>query len=388
MPNNITPPEPPLVASYIVTFLKPEMLHVYRQVRRLSRWRTLVICQKRENEKAFPFSSLRIMPKPWTHQLRRFWQKTVQGAPITIYKKEATRLNAVLSETGARLLHVYFGHIGMHLLPLLEIASVPVVVSFHGADARVGMDRPRHRAALQRVFELARLILVRSASLGERLAEAGCPREKIRLQRSGVPLDGIASRQRTVPADGAWNCVQACRLIDKKGLTTTLRSFAKFAAKWPAATLTFAGEGPLRDQLWSLALKLDLGKKVKFTGFLSQAELRVVYTKADLFLHPSELGPDGDQEGIPNAILEAMACGIPVLATEHGGIPEAIESGVSGLLVPERNDTALAAAMIGLAADPARYAAMSKASAERITSTFDIKATVRALEDIYDEAVR
>src|SRR5262245_38427338 len=85
-------PQRPLVASYVVTFLKPEMLHVYRQVRGLSRWRTVVFCQKRENEKAFPFEPVRVMPKPATHQIRRWWQKTIRDAPITIYQSEARRL--------------------------------------------------------------------------------------------------------------------------------------------------------------------------------------------------------------------------------------------------------------------------------------------------------
>lgn len=381
-------PALPIVASYIVTFLKPEMLHVYRQVRRLSRWRPVVFCQKRENEKAFPMSAVRVFPKPWSHQLRRFWQKTVLRAPITIYRSEARRLAEEITRSSARLLHVYFGHIGVHLLPLLEISPVPFVISFHGADSQVDFHRPRHRAALRRVFDLARLILVRSGSLGERLAEAGCPREKIRLNRTGISLDGIPVVRREAPADGAWNCVQASRLIEKKGLVTTLHAFAKFAAHWPRATLTFAGDGPLLDRAWATALDLKIGPQVKFTGFLRQSELRALYGKADLFLHPSETGADGDQEGVPNSILEAMAGGTPALATRHGGIPEAIEHGISGLLVAERDHEALAREMLALAADPARYTAMSEAAAARVAQLFDIRSTAAAIEAIYDEAAR
>jgi colanic acid/amylovoran biosynthesis glycosyltransferase len=394
MPNPVTenapaaPPQRAVVASYVVTFLKPEMLHVYRQVRGLSRWRTVVFCQKRENEKAFPLDEVRVFPKPATHQLRRWWQKKVKGAPITIYQGEARRLREALLREGARLLHVYFGHIAVHLLPLLEIAPVPVVVSFHGADAQVDLDKPRHRAAAQRVFTLARLILVRSESLGARLVEVGCPREKIRINRTGIPLDGIPFRQREAPADGTWRCLQASRLIAKKGLATTLDAFAVFAKAHPLARLTFAGEGPLREDLWRRVVKLGIPERVNFTGFLGQHELRALFAQAHLFLHPSEHGPDGDQEGVPNAMLEAMASGLPTLATEHGGIPEAIEDGVSGLLSPERDAEKLGAHMLALAADPARYAAMSRAASERIAKVFDIRSTVAALEGIYDEALR
>ena len=74
----------PTVASYIVTFLKPEMLHIYRQVSRLKRWRTVVFCQKHENSRRFPMRDVFVVPKPLTHQIRRFWQKTVKDEPITI----------------------------------------------------------------------------------------------------------------------------------------------------------------------------------------------------------------------------------------------------------------------------------------------------------------
>jgi colanic acid/amylovoran biosynthesis glycosyltransferase len=385
---NTPPVERPIVASYIVTFLKSEMLHVYRQLRALRHWQPVVFCQKREMESAFPFEDVHVVPKPATHQLRRWWQKTVMKAPITIYRSEARRLREEITKVGARLLHVYFGHIGVHLLPLLEILQIPVVVSFHGADAQVNFDQPKHLAALQRVFALARLIFVRSESLADRLVAAGCPVAKIRLQRTGIPLEQLVFRQRTAPADGAWRCVQASRLIAKKGLTTTVRAFAEFSKVYPRARLTFAGDGPLRDTAWRLAIELKVEDRVNFTGFLSQSELRALYDQTHFFLHPSELGPDGDQEGVPNAVLEAMALGVPPLATTHGGIPEAVKHGVSGLLVPERDHEALAREWIALAGDPERYAALSRGAFERVSKAFSLRATAAVLEGYYHEAVR
>ncbi len=376
----------PTVASYIVTFLKPEMLHVYRQISRLKRWRTVVFCQKQENSRRFPMRNVFVLPKPLTHQLRRFWQKTIKDEPITIYRSEARRLRKEIIESDAKVLHVYFGHIGVHLLPLLEISPVPVIVSFHGADAQVDMDKPKHRAAMQRMLELAKLLLVRSESLAERLVALGAAREKIRIQRTGIPLREITFTQRVAPKNGAWHCLQASRLIAKKGLSTSLRAFAEFAARYPKATLTLAGGGPLLNDLWSLVLKLGLQKRVKFTGFLSQQELRLQYANAHLFLHPSEMGEDGDQEGVPNSMLEAMACGLPIIATNHGGIPEAVEHGVSGLLVPERDHLALAGEMLALTSKPERYTAMSVAAAQRVEKEFNLKVTVAALEGFYEEA--
>ncbi len=373
---------PPVAAQYVVTFLKPEMLHIYRQITALRAFRPVVFCQKREHAADFPFQDLVVLPKPRTHQFRRFVQKQMLKRPITIYRSEARRILAALHAAEAKVLHIYFGHIGVHLLPLLEICDIPVVVSFHGADARVGL----HPAPMRRMLEKATLLLVRSESLRAELRTLGCNPAKIRLHRTGLPLDEILFTQRTAPSDGAWHCVQACRLIPKKGLATSLRAFADFSAKHPRATFTIAGEGPQLTDLRALAAALGIADRVIFAGFLPQEKLRALSASAHLFLHPSELTSDGDQEGVPNAMLEAMASGLPVLATDHGGIPEAVEHGVSGLLVAERDHAALAREMAGLAEGPHRYAAMSTAAAGQVGVRFEIGAQTRLLEGYYSEA--
>ncbi len=381
------PPTAPVAAQYVVTFLKPEMLHIYRQITALRAFCPVVFCQKREHAEKFPFGEIVVLPKPRTHPLRRFVQKQLLGRPITIYASEARRIGAALEKSGAQLLHIYFGHIGVHLLPLLEICPLPVIVSFHGADAQIDLHKPAHLARTRRMLERATLLLVRSESLAERLVALGAAREKIRLHRTGIPLDEIRFTQRTAPADGAWRCVQACRLIEKKGLATSLRAFAEFAREFPGATFAIAGEGPQMQELRALTESLDIASRVSFPGFLPQEKLRALYAGAHFFLHPSELGSDGDQEGVPNAMLEAMAGGLPVVATNHGGIPEAVVDGISGLLTPERDAPALAQSLLALARDPTRYAAMSAAAAARVSTEFALATQTRALEAIYREAL-
>ena len=110
----------PVIACYCATFLKPEMLHIYRQITGLKRCTPVVIAQKRENADRYPFQQVYIAPKPPTHFLRRFWFRQVRDEPWQISDVELRTLLAVLSETRARLLHIYFGHIGVHLLPLIQ----------------------------------------------------------------------------------------------------------------------------------------------------------------------------------------------------------------------------------------------------------------------------
>ena len=110
-------------------------------------------------------------------------------------------------------------------------------------------------------------------------------------------------------------------------------------------------------------------------------DVTTFYQSSDLLVLPSL------NEGLPNVVLEAMASGLPVVATTHGGIPEAVEHGISGLLTPERDAPALAQSLLTLAHDPARYAAMSAAAASRVRAAFALPAQARALEAIYREAL-
>src|SRR5438067_562014 len=327
------------------------MLHIYRQITGLKRCAPVVIAQKRENSERFPFEDVHIVAKPQTHVLRRFWFRQLRDQPWQISDAELSELHSVLSETRARLLHIYFGHIAVHLLPLIRAWRNPSVVSFHGADVMVDMNKPTYRRATRQMLEAVKLVLVRSESLQRAVADLGCDPEKIEIQRTGIPLEEFPFRERSFPENDEWRFVQAGRLIEKKGLPVTLRAFAIFLGKYANATLTIAGEGPLLGELQKLARELRIERSVSFAGFISQEQLGETYYRSHIFLHPSQTGHDGNQEGIPNSILEAMATGLPVFATQHGGIPEAIENDANGVLVPDGDHKALAQALLNAAAD-------------------------------------
>src|SRR5215216_5309493 len=328
------------------------MLHIYRQITGLKRCTPVVIAQKRENADQYPFQPVHITPKPPTHFLRRFWFRRLRDKPWQISDAELRKLLTVLSETRASLLHIYFGHIAVHLLPLIRAWKNPSIVSFHGADVMVDMNKPAYREATLQMLHAGTLVLVRSESLRRAVTDLGCDPEKIKIQRTGIPLEEFPYRDRAVPKNGEWQFVQAGRLIEKKGLPVTLRAFSTFLKQHPNATLAIAGEGPVLPELQKFARKLGIADRVSFTGFVSQEQLREMYQCSHIYLHPSQTGSDGNQEGIPNAMLEAMATGLPVFATEHGGIPEAIENGVSGVLVQERDHEAFARALLNAAGDP------------------------------------
>lgn len=379
------------MASYVSDFVKPDMLHVYRQItgqqQGVTPW---VFTHKREGEAQFPFPGKRlvVLPKPRLRWWRRFVSRNIQKEPWQLYRWELRHALLELTRADARLLHVYFGHTAIHLRPLLKAFPHARVVSFHGADAGVDMAKPSHRRAMEEVFANADEVQARSQSLADDLERLGCPKEKLRVQRTGIPLQEWPYVERAAPEDDVWRILQSCRFIPKKGLDLTLRAFSKVLQDFPKAKLVLAGDGPLSEELAKMAAELGMVESVTFTGFLPQEALRREVYAAHVFVHPSRTSSDGNREGIPNSMLEAMASGAAVVATRHGGIPEAVTDGESGLLVPEDDAEALTGALLRVLQNEAVRRGVGQAGHERVRAVFSQENNVRALEGRYLELMQ
>jgi glycosyltransferase involved in cell wall biosynthesis len=192
--------------------------------------------------------------------------------------------------------------------------------------------------------------------------------------------------RRDPPVDEAWQIVQAARLVPKKGFATALHAFAAFGRQYPKATFVIAGDGPMEAELRKLTNELGINGRVRFAGFVSQDALQKLFSGSHIFLHPSETAA-GDVEGVPNAMLEAMACGLPVVATRHGGIPEAIEHGRNGLLCAERDTDGVAAALLRLANDAVLYRTLTQQASASVHEQFAKERQVAVIEKVYGDAI-
>ncbi len=379
-------PRKPAIVSYCHTFLNPEMLHVYRQITGIRGFENWVVTRKQVCRDRFPYDRVSVLRPPPLRFLRRFYyQRIKREARVPLSGHEIGQLEHFAEEKDARLIHVYFGTHAARLLPYLRRESRAKIVSFHGADLSDDLSASEFNELVAHTD----LFLCRSQSLREVLLEKGASPDRIRLNPTGIPLPAT-TRPFLAPAASAQQplrLLQACRFIGKKGLDTAIRGTALLHRQGVPVQLTLAGEGPERPVLEALAKAEGIGEWVRFTGFLSSAELEDIMREHDLFLHPSRTTDTGDREGIPNSLLEAMACGLPVVATRHSGIPEAVTDGVEGRLLDEADPASLASAVGSLLEERTRYPEMAAAARRRVEQNFSVPSCIEKLETAYGEAI-
>lgn len=185
--------------------------------------------------------------------------------------------------------------------------------------------------------------------------------------------------QRSSPRRDPPLILSVGQLKEKKGFAHLLEACRILTGRGVAFDCQIVGDGPLRDALAARIRELDLGRHVRLLGALPHETVLELYGEATVFALPCVTAPDGDRDGIPNAILEAMALGLPVVSTAHSGIPEAVEDGASGLLVPPGDDEALADALARLVGDPALRERLGRRGRERVRELFDVDANARRL---------
>jgi colanic acid/amylovoran biosynthesis glycosyltransferase len=282
------------------------------------------------------------------------------------------------------VVHAHFGANGRRaaLVEELGVLEGRLVTSFHGADVSV-YPRERGAGVYAPLFRRGALFLPVSARWSERLVELGCPRERIVVHRMGVDLRRfpLASPHRSP----RLRVLTVARLVEKKGIADALRAVAAARARGVDVEYAIAGAGPLRQPLEALARALSLGDAVRFLGPLAHDALPALLAASDVFLAPSVTATDGDEEGIPVSIMEAMAVGLSVVATRHSAIPELVEDGVSGLLAAEHDPAALAAHLGLLASDADRREAMGRAGRARVEADFDVERLNDRLVALYAE---
>ncbi|NJK64631.1 MAG: colanic acid biosynthesis glycosyltransferase WcaL [Synechococcaceae cyanobacterium SM2_3_1] len=284
------------------------------------------------------------------------------------------------------IVHCHFGPLALTTLKFREIGLLQgkLITAFHGFDMTL-YPQDHGWQCYQPLFAEGNLFLPISHHWQGKLISLGCPSHKTSVHRMGINCDHFQYRPRDLKVNEPVILASVCRLVEKKGIEYGIRAVAQLVNQWPNLQYWIIGDGTLRPQLEALVNQLQLTAQIHFWGWKKQEEIITLLYQAHILMAPSVTSIDGDQEGIPVALMEAMAMGLPVVSTLHSGIPELVEDGVSGFLVPERDSDALADRLHQLLTQPKSWMDMGWSGRRRVMQDYNIKSLNDQLEAIYQE---
>ena len=362
----------PVVAIFRSAVFSASERFIQDQAAALTRWRSLIVGLERKGE---------IVPR-----LRDAIVAESAGERLAFRLRGCGgRIEAKLRAARPALIHAHFGTDGLLVLPLARTLGVPLITSLRGYDvtrtdrALLGSGRlswMRYALGQKRLQRGGTLFLAVSDALRAQAIARGYPESRTITHYNGIDLDRF--RPNETPAEPGL-VLHVGRLVEKKGTKVLIDALSKIAV----AKLAIIGEGPLRKTLERQAR--ELGDRVRFLGALPSDEVANWMGRASVLAAPSLTAADGDAEGLPNVVVEAAASGLPVVGTTHSGIPEAIEEGVTGFLVPERDAGALAARLALLLGSESLRHDMGAAARRMAERKFSRRILTERLEAIYDE---
>jgi len=296
---------------------------------------------------------------------------------------------APLLETPAYdIIHAQFGTDGLTSLALRNIGALrgKLITTFRGYDISTYVQA-KGKDVYHSLFQSGDFFLANCEFFRQRAIALGCDPAQIKVHGSGIDCRRFAFKPRQPAADGVTRIVTTGRLVEKKGIEYSIRAIAQLLQRYPRLEYTIVGDGELRPELEQLIQSLGVGDRIHLCGRKQQQELIELLDQAHLFVAPSVTAADGNQDAPVNVLKEAMAMGLPVVSTLHGGIPELVEDGISGFLVPERDVEALRDRLEYLVTHPERWPEMGLAGRTFVETHFDIERLNDRLVDLYQQVL-
>lgn len=283
------------------------------------------------------------------------------------------------------VVHCHFGTVGIRAVNLKELGVLrgKVSVVFHGQDIteHIKVNGPN---AYNKLFQKGDLFLPISNRWRKQLLELGCPEKKLIVHHMGIDSQRFKFLCRSSKTTETIHIASVARLIEKKGIEYGIRAVAQLKLSFPNIAYTVVGDGPLRPDLEQLIEELNVGDNVTLAGWKQQDEVIEILNRSVFFLAPSITTRNGDQEGIPVAIMEAMAMGLIVVSTLHSGIPELVTHQASGFLLPEKDTEGIVETLIHLINHPVLCEQIGVNARHRIEEEFDVKKLNYRLNRIFE----
>ena len=380
--NSSDPASRPTVAHLVSPYLFLTGSWIQAQLEHNHEFRPVVLTQARENADTFDFDDLHVLgPGAGLGRLLHTFQKYALGTyPLAGYR-------TILDQERVAVLHAHLGWEGARTVPLARNPRRPFVVSFYGRDATLLARHPYWRILYKRLFRLADRVVAEGSYMGRTLESIGVPPERVRVVHLGVDPTEFSFRERRAPAgDEPIVGLISASFREKKGIPYALEALAHVAAEWPRLRLRIIGDGPDRPQIEALIARLNLEDRVELLGYQPYPRYCEELGKVHFLVAASVTAADGDSEGgAPVCLLEAQACGLPIIATTHCDIPEVTVPDQSAFLAAERDVEGLAAQLRRLLSSPDGWPEMGRAGRRHIETEFDIRRQVERMNEVYRE---
>jgi colanic acid/amylovoran biosynthesis glycosyltransferase len=328
----------------------------------------------------------KLLPNFWRYPILllhsiNFLKYGKRAASLTLFYTVAQLLN---KPRVYDIIHCHFGTNGLKaiLLKELNVIQGKLVTTFHGYDVSQYIKKYGTNVYAN-LFSTGDLCCPISMHMKFHLAELGCNENKLIIHRMGIDCGKFLFNLRQQPQDGIVRIITIARLVEKKGVEYGIRAVANLLKSGMKIEYNIVGDGFLQEKLQQLIQELDLIDSIKLLGWKQQQEVVDILDSSHILLAPSITSQKGDQEGIPIVLMEAIAMGLPVVSTYHSGIPELIENGKSGFLVPERDVNALTEKLHYLVEHPESWASMGLAGRVFVEENYDINKLNDRLVEIY-----
>ncbi len=303
----------------------------------------------------------------WTH--REVMEYLVRGY---FYSK------SLIEDIRPDACHAFFGF-PSGLIAYWLRKKAPYIVSLRGSDVpgfnnRFSMEYVFLTPLFKKIWSNSRRVIANSRGL-KSLARQTSPEQDIEIIFNGIDIDEFKPKEKST--DGPINLIVVSRLIERKGVDFLIKALPKILRAEPRARLIIVGEGNLENELKTLAAQSGPAEKVIFMGFQEHSEMPALYNNANIFILPSK------NEGMSNTVLEAMACGLPIVTTQTGGTNELIAG--NGIIIPMENSAAISQAVLKILADPALMKEMAEKS-RKLALEFGWRKQAMKYLDIYQLA--
>ena len=345
-------------------------------------------------------------PRSWSVRVLKFFTAFPRAfcrAPLAVlrslnavrYGKEALSLNlffrmdAFLDAREADVVFCPFGPNGLVGLQMKDLGALTgkLVVAFHASDITAYVRR-HGRDVYKELFLRGDRFLPISVRARSVLLELGCPAEKMQVHAMGVDTDVFAFNLPGPRTGENFRILSVARLVEKKGIVHGLQAVARLKREGMHCLYTIVGDGPLRPDLQARAREFGIEREVNFAGGQDAGHVRVFLKETDVLLAPSIRGANGDEEGVPVVLMEAMASGVPVVTTSTGGVGELVVDGQNGFVVPEQDVQVLTDKLRQIYQDPSGLPSILRAARDTVEARHNIKILNPALEQCFQEVCR